>query len=170
MDTNLEYGAARGLPAAAAAGQAGAGFQDAVSPDEATNSDAYTIGEMARDFQVTIRALRFYEDRGLLRPQREGGIRRYDARDRLRLKMILKGKQLGFTLSEIDSILAGRGSDSGKPDLEMGLSLAQIVAQIGYLERQRARFGEAIAALREAQSRLPVSSRHDAAHLERSGN
>jgi len=68
---------------------------------------------MARDFGVSIRALRFYEDRGLLHPRREGTARRYSARDRLYLKMILKGKQLGFTLSEIHDILAAREATTG---------------------------------------------------------
>ncbi|WOJ89824.1 MerR family transcriptional regulator [Methylocapsa polymorpha] len=72
-----------------------------------------TIREMARDFGVSIRALRFYEDRGLLHPRREGTARRYSARDRLYLKMILKGKQLGFTLSEIHDILAAREATTG---------------------------------------------------------
>jgi DNA-binding transcriptional MerR regulator len=62
----------------------------------------------------------------LLRPRREGTNRRYDARDRLHLKMILKGKSLGFTLSEIADILAGRGEDSGMMDLEMSLLPEQI--------------------------------------------
>ncbi|MCI0600868.1 MAG: MerR family transcriptional regulator, partial [Beijerinckiaceae bacterium] len=111
------------------------------------------IRDMARDFQVTIRALRFYEDRGLLRPSREGSVRRYDDRDRLHLKMILKGKQLGFTLAEIHEILAGRGEEYGKAELEFGLSPEQIAAQISHLERQRRQIEEAIAALREAQRR-----------------
>lgn len=75
--------------------------------------DWSTIREMARDFGVSIRALRFYEDRGLLHPRREGTARRYSARDRLYLKMILKGKQLGFTLSEIRDILASREAAAG---------------------------------------------------------
>lgn len=72
-----------------------------------------TIRDMARDFGVSIRTLRFYEDRGLLHPRREDNVRYYSARDRLHLKMILKGKQLGFTLSEIRDILAARGEEAG---------------------------------------------------------
>jgi DNA-binding transcriptional MerR regulator len=138
-----------------------------------------TIREMARDFGVSIRALRFYEDRGLLHPRREGTARRYSARDRLYLKMILKGKQLGFTLSEIHDILAAREATNGggegatrhsitpdlttsalqsldfeEMDLEMGLPPEQIVAQISHLERQRRDLDEAIVALRDAHRRL----------------
>jgi DNA-binding transcriptional MerR regulator len=112
-----------------------------------------TIRELARDFQVSIRTLRFYEDRGLLHPHREGAHRRYDSRDRLHLKMILKGKALGFTLSEIRDILAGQGQDAGMMDLEMGLLPEQITAQIDYLECQRRQIDEAIATLRKAQRR-----------------
>jgi len=64
----------------------------------------YTITELAREFDVTPRAIRFYEDQGLLSPSREGssGLRRvYSGRDRTRLKLTLRGKRLGFTLSEI---------------------------------------------------------------------
>lgn len=121
-----------------------------VFPETEGTSRLYTIREMARDFQVSIRTLRFYEDRSLLHPRREGANRRYDSRDRLHLKMILKGKSLGFTLSEIHDILAGRAEDSDKMDLEMGLLPEQITTQINYLERQRSQIDEAISTLREA--------------------
>lgn len=60
----------------------------------------YTISELAREFDVTTRAIRFYEDQGLLVPQREGRRRIYSKRDRTRLKLILRGKRLGMTLGE----------------------------------------------------------------------
>lgn len=71
-------------------------------------SQHYTITELAREFEVTPRAIRFYEDQGLLAPRREGssGLRRvYSNRDRTRLKLTLRGKRLGFTLSEIRNLL-----------------------------------------------------------------
>jgi DNA-binding transcriptional MerR regulator len=71
-------------------------------------SQHYTITELAREFDVTPRAIRFYEDQGLLSPTREGssGLRRvYSSRDRTRLKLTLRGKRLGFTLSEIRQLL-----------------------------------------------------------------
>ncbi len=117
-------------------------------------SRLFTIREMAQDFQVSIRTLRFYEDRGLLHPRREGTNRRYDSRDRLCLKMILKGKTLGFTLSEIADILAGGMDDSGKIELEMGLLPEQITAQIAYLQRQRSQIDEAINSLCKAYRRM----------------
>src|SRR5206468_13079105 len=74
------------------------------APLAMTEPTHYTITELAREFDITPRAIRFYEDQGLLAPQREGanGLRRvYSSRDRTRLKLTLRGKRLGFTLSEI---------------------------------------------------------------------
>lgn len=71
------------------------------------------IAEMAREFEVTIRTLRFYEERGLLHPRRVGAARYYSARDRLHMRMILKGKELGFTLTEIRDILLSREEPEG---------------------------------------------------------
>ena len=68
----------------------------------------YTITELAREFDITPRAIRFYEDRGLLSPQRQGvggRTRVYSARERTRLKLTLRGKRLGLTLSEIKNIV-----------------------------------------------------------------
>ena len=75
----------------------------------------YTIGDLAREFGVTLRTLRFYEDRGLLSPRRDGTARIYDARDRERLSVILKGKQLGFTLTEIRAMVAEQNSGKREP-------------------------------------------------------
>ena len=67
----------------------------------------YTITQLAREFDITPRAIRFYEDQGLLTPQRRsaGGARVYTARDRTRLKLTLRGKRLGLTLSEIRELI-----------------------------------------------------------------
>jgi DNA-binding transcriptional MerR regulator len=68
----------------------------------------YTITELAREFDITPRAIRFYEDQGLISPRREGTggrIRIYGARDRTRLKLTLRGKRLGLTLSEIKDLV-----------------------------------------------------------------
>jgi DNA-binding transcriptional MerR regulator len=65
----------------------------------------YTIGELAREFDLTTRAIRFYEDCGLLQPQRQGRNRVYTPRDRTRLKLTLRGKRLGLTLSEVKELV-----------------------------------------------------------------
>lgn len=75
--------------------------QPFVLRDNDTGGTTYTIGELAREFGITTRAIRFYEDEGLLSPQRVGSKRLYRRRDRARLKLILRGKRLGFTLAEM---------------------------------------------------------------------
>lgn len=66
-----------------------------------TANKTYSIGELAEEFGVTSRALRLYEEEGLLDPQREGTRRIYNERNRVRLRLILRGKRLGWSLSEI---------------------------------------------------------------------
>jgi DNA-binding transcriptional MerR regulator len=105
----------------------------------------YTIGDLAREFAVTLRTLRFYEDRGLLSPKREGAARIYDARDRSRLSVILKGKQLGFTLTEIREMLAEERGEA--PASNLNLSLAQVEDQIAHLQNQKQEIEQALAEL-----------------------
>jgi DNA-binding transcriptional MerR regulator len=73
-----------------------------LSMSEANNNDrTYAIGELAEEFGITSRTLRVYEEQGLLDPQREGTRRIYNERNRVRLRLILRGKRLGWSLSEI---------------------------------------------------------------------
>jgi DNA-binding transcriptional MerR regulator len=109
---------------------------------------------MARDFNVSLRALRFYEDRGLLHPQRRGSMRFYSSSDRQHLEMILRGKKLGFTLTEIHTFIHSHKSTAKISDLESTLRPEQIVAQIQHLERQRDEINEAIGALRNAHQKI----------------
>jgi DNA-binding transcriptional MerR regulator len=99
----------------------------------------YTITELAREFDVTPRAIRFYEDQGLLSPSREGssGLRRvYSGRDRTRLRLTLRGKRLGFTLSEIRDLLDLYDSPTDTtPQLQAFLTT--VVRHREVLERQR---------------------------------
>ncbi len=64
----------------------------------------YTIGELAKEFDITTRTIRFYEDAGLLNPERNGQTRIYKAKDRTRLMLVLRGKRLGFSLQETKTI------------------------------------------------------------------
>lgn len=61
---------------------------------------SYSIGELAKEFDITTRSIRFYEDQGLILPTRKGQTRIYNQRDKVRLKLILRGKRLGFSLAE----------------------------------------------------------------------
>ena len=96
----------------------------------------FSIGELAREFDVTPRAIRFYEAEGLLAPRRDGQRRIYTARERTRLKLTLRGKRLGLTLSEIRSLIDmyEPGRDE-RPQLERFLAVLE--AHKAALERQR---------------------------------
>lgn len=96
----------------------------------------YTVGELATELEATPRALRFYEDRGLLQPRRIGQNRVYSHRDRARLILILRGKRLGFSLAEIGEWLALYDADPLQ--IEQTRHLARrIEARLARLERQR---------------------------------
>lgn len=68
-------------------------------------NETYGIAELAAEFGVTTRTVRFYEDKGLLSPAREGQRRVYSPRDRVRLRLIMRGKRLGLSLEEIDELI-----------------------------------------------------------------
>ena len=86
----------------------------------------YSIGELVTEFDVTPRAIRFYEDHGLLAPRRAGQRRIYSPRDRTRLKLTLRGKRLGLTLSEIRELIDmyEPGRDD-RPQLERFLAVLE---------------------------------------------
>ena len=119
--------------------------------------DVLTIGEMAREYNVTLRALRFYEDRGLLQPIRNGVTRYYNSDARARLELILKGKQLGFTLTEIRDLIANQNAERVS-SFELSLDETQILAQLSMLQRQRDDIERAIEELRQTQERLAVAN------------
>jgi len=103
---------------------------------EKERADAeYSIGELAAEFDVTPRAIRFYESEGLLAPRREGQRRIYTPRERTRLKLTLRGKRLGLTLSEIRDLIDmyEPGRDE-RPQLERFLAVLE--AHKAALERQ----------------------------------
>jgi len=91
-----------------------------------TGRGEFSISDLAREFDVTPRAIRFYEDQGLLAPRREGQRRVYTPRDRTRLKLTLRGKRLGLSLSEIRELIDmyEPGRDE-RPQLERFLSVLE---------------------------------------------
>ncbi|MGR7995661.1 MULTISPECIES: MerR family transcriptional regulator [unclassified Xanthobacter] len=118
--------------------------------------DVFTIGDLAREFGTTLRALRFYEDKGLIAPRRDGMTRLYSATDRERLKVILKGKQLGFTLAEIRALVAAHTGAAADHDAAQGLALTRerCLKQLAQLERQRGEIDSAIAELQSIANSL----------------
>ena len=91
-----------------------------------TERAEFSISELAREFDITPRAIRFYEDQGLLAPKRDGQRRIYTPRDRTRLKLTLRGKRLGLTLSEIRELIDmyEPGRDQ-RPQLERFLAVLE---------------------------------------------
>jgi DNA-binding transcriptional MerR regulator len=110
---------------------------------------SYTIRQLSLEFGVTARALRFYEDRGLLRPERRGQARIYSARDRARLQLILRGKRVGFSLTEIGDLLDLYDKDD-QHAVQMAASVAQFRRRITALEAQKIDIELSIADLRAA--------------------
>lgn len=91
-----------------------------------TTDDTITIGELANEFDITARAIRFYEEQGLLHPIRNGQQRIYYAKDRIRLTLILRGKRLGFSLAEIKNVFALYDTNpSSTAQLEKMLTLTE---------------------------------------------
>ena len=80
------------------------------------NTQPYSISELAAEFDITTRTIRFYEEKGLLMPARKGSNRVYTAGDRVKLKLILRGKRLGFSLEESASIVAMYDPEQGNVD------------------------------------------------------
>ena len=77
-----------------------------MSENQETQFETITISELAKEFDVTPRAIRFYEEQGLLHPVRQGQQRIYYSKDRIRLTLILRGKRLGFSLAEIKNVFS----------------------------------------------------------------
>jgi len=123
-------------------------------------NDRSSIGDLARELDVTPRAIRFYEDEGLLSPKREGSRRIYSKRDYVRLKLILRGKRLGFSLADVREMLALYDSaPDERPQLEK--FVAALGARREQLERQREEIDELLEQIRgfERQSKKLLNAR-----------
>ena len=90
----------------------------------------YTIGELAKEYDITPRSIRFYEEQGLLSPKRTGQNRIYCNKDRVRLKLILRGKRLGFSLAEVKTLFELYDTNSN--------SAAQLETMLELTEHKRA--------------------------------
>ena len=112
--------------------------------------ELFTIGELASAFTLSPRAIRFYEDQGLLAPERAGTQRVYTKRDRARLQLILRGKRLGFSLADIREFLdlydAGGGNHR-----QMAMTLERTRARIADLEQQLEDITITLAELRDME-------------------
>jgi len=95
----------------------------------------YTISDLAKEFDVTTRTIRFYEDQNLISPLREGTRRLFRPRDRTRLKLILRGKRLGFTLAEISEIVDMYDAAPGEVG-QLNLLISKIEGRRAQLQQQ----------------------------------
>lgn len=123
------------------------------------NSEIYTISDLAREFGVTTRTLRFYENVGLLAPRREGQKRLYNRRDHTRLKLTLRGKRLGMTLAEIKEVFDLYDSVQGEE--------GQLVRYLEILQEKRSQLLRQRQDLEDAIAELEVSERRCRAALQR---
>jgi DNA-binding transcriptional MerR regulator len=118
----------------------------------ALEAQTWTIAELAAEYDVTLRAIRFYEDRGLLNPERRGTVRVYHPRDRVRLGLILRGKRLGFSLDEIATIVDMYDAEPGEEG-QLVYLLDQIGTRRAELEQRRRDIDETLSELAEVERR-----------------
>jgi DNA-binding transcriptional MerR regulator len=100
------------------------------------NDDFFSISELADEFEVTPRTLRFYEAQGILSPKREGTKRLFSPRDRVRLRLVVRGKRLGFSLLELKNIIDMYDSEVGEAG-QLQYLLKRIHDQCAELEHKR---------------------------------
>lgn len=112
---------------------------DRLAPHEVT----YRIGELSNEFDVTLRTLRFYEDKGLLSPRRVGNTRLYSRNDRARLKLILLGKRVGLSLLDVKEVLDLYES-TGSNKRQLAVALEKGEQQLDVLVKQRDDINNAI--------------------------
>jgi DNA-binding transcriptional MerR regulator len=116
------------------------------------HNSTWSIAELAAEYDVTLRTIRFYEDKGLLTPERRGTVRVYHPRDRVRLGLILRGKRLGFSLDEIAKIVGMYDAEPGEEG-QLEYLLEQIERRRAELEQRRRDIDETLVELAEVESR-----------------
>jgi DNA-binding transcriptional MerR regulator len=112
----------------------------------------WTITDVAAEFGVTLRTIRFYEDRGLLSPERRGTTRVFHPRDRVRLALILRGKRLGFSLDEIATIIDMYDAEPGEAG-QLRYLIDQIEVRRAELEQRRKDIDDTLADLEQVERR-----------------
>jgi len=120
--------------------------------DRATGPVTFTIGDLSREFEVTTRTIRFYEDEKLLKPRRQGQNRIYSARDRVRLRLILRGKRLGFSIKEIRDMLDMYDAPEGEVG-QLRYFIERMRQRRDDLQRQRADIDQVLAELDALETR-----------------
>lgn len=114
--------------------------------------ETWSITDLAEEYGVTLRTIRFYEDRGLISPERRGTTRVFHARDRIRLGLILRGKRLGFSLDQIATIVDMYDAEPGEAG-QLRYLIEQIDGRRRELEQRRKDIDETIADLDQVERR-----------------
>lgn len=104
---------------------------------DAVSRETYSISDLAREFDVTTRSVRFYEDQGLLRPTRRGQTRIFSSQDRVRLKLILRGKRMGFSLAETKELFDLWDETLSGNEKQLHLMLETLARKRAQLEQQK---------------------------------
>lgn len=123
--------------------KAGGNAAGEIIGENAADHDFGRIGDIARKYGVTLRTLRFYEDKGLLSPKREGSTRLYSRREEARLKLILLGRKVGFSLRDVKQML-DLYDPTGANTKQLRLTLEKSEKQFQRLTKQRQAIDEAI--------------------------
>jgi DNA-binding transcriptional MerR regulator len=127
-------------------------FRDEVAEAQANEArkDRFTIHELVEEFDVTSRTLRFYEERGLISPTRRGQERVYSRRDRARLKLVLMGKSVGFSLEDVRAMLDLYDLGDGQAT-QLRVALERFEEKLAELDRRRRDIDHAYAELSHAR-------------------
>jgi len=120
-----------------------------VSAPDPESRDLFAIADLAREFGISTRTIRFYESRGLLAPERVGATRIFRRRDRARLILILRGKRLGFSLRDISDYLSLYDADRTQ---QVHLLAEKVDDRLALLERQRLDLETTISELRDIKA------------------
>ncbi len=140
----------------------------ALAEKEPAAARLYSIGDLAGELGISPRAIRFYEDQGLLAPRRIGGNRVYSARDRARLQLILRGKRLGFALADVKELLDLYDVDRDHLE-QLRATLVKGRARIAELERQQQEIALTLQELRAIGAHIEDSIRRKQAGQDPAG-
>jgi DNA-binding transcriptional MerR regulator len=123
------------------------------------SSQTYSISDLARELDITTRAIRFYEEQGMLAPERRGLERIYSARDKVTLKLILRGKRIGFSLAECRELIELYDPSGGNQK--------QLTTMLGKIEERRGQLEQQLLDIQQMQLELDTAEERCRSELER---